>query len=510
MANDTPIIPVTTEGNNDENMPEYLKEVLDSNDPKDFEQKEVASNFEFMESLIKEYYDEDLGNEIFEEYKKAYDNGVKEFQSMFELEEAKQYDNGSFSEEEILELKERDKLLLDNYASAKALDALNQYDKDTSDIEEQGNNYRQNKDELIEKNKKENEIREIKANSKKGGNLPLVRGALLKCRKGSHMRYLGLPKCHGIYFRDRPIIYQKDYVVGDNENIRMFGHCSADDPPSDEKVSLIDFDMIDPEGNYLQPIEERTSKGFLCKPSISSEGWMLCNDNIKIAENLDEGSHGKLDSETQGEDEETIYDPIEGRTFHDVVTTESFLYCTHGGIIEPVTSGQEFVSLVYTIEQCDFEYGTPKFYDWCDKYGVNPNYPMTDEYIGDYMNSLSDINNECISAQDELNKNLKNISVSETDSLMPGAPGEYLSKVNELREEANRLYNQMLGEVLSSCDGDISTLTDEQRNGLDKIRYQYNEIPCFEDGIYTGSQSLEEDFQRHSEQYGSNTQTVTE
>ena len=56
----------------------------------------------------------------------------------------------------------------------------------------------------------------------------LVRGALLRCSKGSHPRRLNLPTSHGVYSKEHPIIRKDDYK---EENISHFGVCQSSTPP---------------------------------------------------------------------------------------------------------------------------------------------------------------------------------------------------------------------------------------------------------------------------------------
>ena len=53
----------------------------------------------------------------------------------------------------------------------------------------------------------------------------LVRGAPLRCRYGSHMRYLDMLEAHGVYLNDDPVMHRKDCKVG--ENILPFGICTS-------------------------------------------------------------------------------------------------------------------------------------------------------------------------------------------------------------------------------------------------------------------------------------------
>lgn len=130
----------------------------------------------------------------------------------------------------------------------------------------------------------------------------LVRGALLACQYGSHPRRLNLPQCHGIYIEEKPMIRGNDCVVDDN--ISYFGICSCETPPDNaEKVSLVPYSE---DGNATG-----TVTGKKCCPYIVGE-WRGISENVKVSGN----EHG--------------------------VTMDSFLVCRCGGLIQPLTSGQEY------------------------------------------------------------------------------------------------------------------------------------------------------------------------
>ena len=124
----------------------------------------------------------------------------------------------------------------------------------------------------------------------------LVRGAMLVCSKGSHPRRLNLPKSHGVYIKEHPMIKQEDCIV--DENITFFGVCDSETPP--EGAQVVKYAGFVPEG-ATESVPD--VQGMMCTPEIIGE-WNCV--------------HGKA------------------------VTTDSYLICSCGGIIEPVTSGQEF------------------------------------------------------------------------------------------------------------------------------------------------------------------------
>lgn len=124
----------------------------------------------------------------------------------------------------------------------------------------------------------------------------LVRGAMIGCSMGSHPRRLNLPQSHGVYLLGKPMIEKGDCKP--EKNVTYFGVCNSQSPPADAvEVKLAGFV---PEG---ETVSVPDVQGMKCTPAIIGE-W----NNV----------HGMA------------------------VTTDSYLVCSCGGIIEPITSGQEY------------------------------------------------------------------------------------------------------------------------------------------------------------------------
>ncbi|AGX41830.1 DUF4280 domain-containing protein [Clostridium saccharobutylicum] len=111
----------------------------------------------------------------------------------------------------------------------------------------------------------------------------VVRGAKMKCDKGTDTKRINLPVSHGAYSNEKPIMNESDNIVG--QNISSFGICSGGCPSSG--------------GN------EKRKK---CQVKILKE-WM----NTK---------------------EDTL---VEGEP---ALTTDSILICAYGGVIKFITDGQ--------------------------------------------------------------------------------------------------------------------------------------------------------------------------
>lgn len=150
----------------------------------------------------------------------------------------------------------------------------------------------------------------------------LVRGATLKCRKGSHQRRLNLPKDHGVYHTVHPAIHELDCLPGDDQNIPYFGVCSGN-PPT-KKVSLKRKE------EEMKPGQRKVVTGKKCEPTIVGI-WMDTNEQTKIIDNGDKNS---------GDRELALLD-LSMASGQSTPTTLSFLVCKYGGIIEPVDSGQQ-------------------------------------------------------------------------------------------------------------------------------------------------------------------------
>ena len=124
------------------------------------------------------------------------------------------------------------------------------------------------------------------------GTAYVVRGAKIKCDKGTHIRKINLPTSHGSYSNGNPIMNESDNVVG--ENISDFGICKGGCPSS---------------GNItLKKQKGGTVTGKKCLVMILKE-WM----------------------KTQGD---TLVDGTPA------LTTDSILICAYGGTIKFISDGQ--------------------------------------------------------------------------------------------------------------------------------------------------------------------------
>lgn len=159
----------------------------------------------------------------------------------------------------------------------------------------------------------------------------LVRGAKLCCSCGTHKRKLNLPLCHGVYIAGKPAVQEEDCQAGDDQNIATFGICESDGHPSKNpwwvKAGKI---LANGVSGYVQEEESKkiilqtedgkNVKGYACTPCIVGT-WRDVHEIQKIARN---------DTDGKAENDKLA-----------AITLESFLVCAYGGLIEPVSSGQD-------------------------------------------------------------------------------------------------------------------------------------------------------------------------
>lgn len=151
----------------------------------------------------------------------------------------------------------------------------------------------------------------------------VVRGALLKCSHGSHHRKLNLPKCHGVYIGQNPVMHSGDCNAGidamvkNDINITSFGVCNGTNSKptdTDPNISLAK-EVLDENGHPMPgEISDAVVRGVQCKACIQNGTWENAHKSTKI-----------------------------GEDGHYALTTNSFLVCQHGGVIMIVTSGQEHI-----------------------------------------------------------------------------------------------------------------------------------------------------------------------
>jgi hypothetical protein len=101
----------------------------------------------------------------------------------------------------------------------------------------------------------------------------VVAGAKMFCNKGSHFRRLDLPRCHGVYLREKAATNEDDRVP--MVNIQPFGVCLSDRNTSEMMQTSHREDML-PFGNVPLPIV-----GARCTPSVSHK-WIDAKEDSLV------------------------------------------------------------------------------------------------------------------------------------------------------------------------------------------------------------------------------------
>lgn len=202
----------------------------------------------------------------------------------------------------------------------------------------------------------------------------VTRGALLKCQCGSHCRRLNLAMSHGIYASKNAVVHEDNCNPINGENISWFGVCQSPFNKTKGASILLEVDKT------LDPNATGNIRGTPCIPRIVG-AWRdthaqlkIKDDTTPVAKGVREGTVGELqkgnaiinaldfvgdsigqavggvvDFFTGGSDAPPILEDTSDTAqrnatgLHSAVTTISFLVCEHGGLIEVIESGQEYV-----------------------------------------------------------------------------------------------------------------------------------------------------------------------
>ncbi len=158
----------------------------------------------------------------------------------------------------------------------------------------------------------------------------LVRGATLICTNGSHKRKLNLPKCHGVYATNHPLLHKGNHLEEwrcdeNNCNITSFGICTPKEgiyPPTEIKTYL--RTGVNSKDGLCGPVT-----GHMCRPEIIGD-WRTTYEKTRIVDN------GMFNSADRNRAKNASGRPIG----EDTLTMQSFLICRYGGEIRPIDSGQ--------------------------------------------------------------------------------------------------------------------------------------------------------------------------
>jgi hypothetical protein len=95
----------------------------------------------------------------------------------------------------------------------------------------------------------------------------VVRGAKMKCSKGSSLPQINLPASHGSYVNGKPVIVKTDRIVG--SNIGSFGVCKCTKKPCIPAI-LSDW-MIVKEDTIIDG-----------KPAVTTKSVLICGKGGQI------------------------------------------------------------------------------------------------------------------------------------------------------------------------------------------------------------------------------------
>lgn len=96
----------------------------------------------------------------------------------------------------------------------------------------------------------------------------IVAGAKIQCNKGVNIIPLNLPKDHGVYVKNKPVLNCMDNMVG--LNISTFGVCSVTQKPCMPAI--------------LGPWQKPNNKNLIggC-PAITKDSYLICGLGGKIS-----------------------------------------------------------------------------------------------------------------------------------------------------------------------------------------------------------------------------------
>ena len=147
----------------------------------------------------------------------------------------------------------------------------------------------------------------------------VVRGAVMRCRCGTHQRKLNLPLSHGVYYGDHPVVHSLDCRSGDDQNVPTMGICKTGTIGKYVKNQadiILQKEVLDEYG-LATGKTKGAIKGPPCIPKIVG-AWMSTHPQTEIVAN-------------------NCSDDVR----YEAVVLHSFIACKYGGLIELRTSGQE-------------------------------------------------------------------------------------------------------------------------------------------------------------------------
>lgn len=239
------------------------------------------------------------------------------------------------------------------------------------------------------------------------GNEYLVRGAQLCCDCGSNRRKLNLNVCHGVYINGHAVVHELDCIQGDEENITWFGACNKDDLDTEKIIAVGD--------------DGKKHSGKKCKPHIIGV-WLDSYDGTTIVDN-----GNKMEDDPDN--------PVGCNT----LTVGSFLVCKYGGIISPISSGQE-----REIKENEFVEGI-EAYNRVVEFECKTNVDR-EEGCGDLLHAMTD-NEESIHGSEFAVKEENEIEDETAENITEEAPSENQIEIPETKRKYYENTKQLISQI---------------------------------------------------------------
>ena len=266
----------------------------------------------------------------------------------------------------------------------------------------------------------------------------VVRGAPLMCNCGTHSRHLDMLESHGIYVNRKAVALEEDYNEG--VNISYFGHCKSPITDLTETISLRMRRNVNTDGVGLSEYDGSIYVGVKCVPSLHTP-WENTHDTTCIAEDGEEGMEA------------------DECTYKKAVTTASYLSCRQGGIIYPLSSGQQDESYYQApFQNYPFEdIGSDTFMKWCEKNSICPYMPGTSDYYSWYREKIDGLKQK--------REELQSLSGQWYKDIIGGnSVNPYQSEIIANEKELKNMYETFLDQAYEKG---LDTMEDKEE---DKIR----------------------------------------
>ncbi len=272
----------------------------------------------------------------------------------------------------------------------------------------------------------------------------VVRGAPLMCNCGTHSRHLDMLESHGIYVNRKAVALEEDYKEG--VNISYFGHCKSPITDLTETISLRMRRNVNTDGVGLSEYDGSIYVGVKCVPSLHTP-WENTHDTTCIAEDGEEGMEA------------------DECTYKKAVTTVSYLSCRQGGIIYPLSSGQQDESYYQApFQNYPFEdIGSDTFMKWCEKNNICPYMPGTSDYYSWYREKIDGLKQK--------REELQSLSGQWYKDIIGGnSVNPYQSIIIANEKELKNMYETFLDQAYEKG---LDTMPGEEAESIRKVVEEY-------------------------------------